>query len=121
MQRQPLSIDGSGAEGGIADAGRDRLPIPGRNAPATGSTKTAWSGGSTRSSATSTFASGRCCRCVTACRAEQPLSLGDIGKVMRVSKERIRQIEESAMAKLRQPQHAAQFVAVLSRRRPSGS
>ena len=41
---------------------------------------------------------------------QQPLSLGDIGKVLHVSKERIRQIEESAMAKLRQPQHAAQFV-----------
>jgi RNA polymerase primary sigma factor len=41
---------------------------------------------------------------------QQPLSLGDIGKVLRVSKERIRQIEEGAMAKLRQPQHAAQFV-----------
>ncbi len=41
---------------------------------------------------------------------QQPLSLGDIGKVLRVSKERIRQIEESAMTKLRQPHHAAQFV-----------
>ena len=41
---------------------------------------------------------------------EQPLSLGDIGKVLRVSKERIRQIEEGAMSKLRQPQHAARFV-----------
>ena len=40
----------------------------------------------------------------------QPLGLGDIGKVLRVSKERVRQIEESAMSKLRQPQHAAQFV-----------
>jgi RNA polymerase primary sigma factor len=41
---------------------------------------------------------------------QQPLSLGDIGKVMHVSKERIRQIEESAMAKLRAPEHARQFV-----------
>ncbi len=41
---------------------------------------------------------------------EQQLSLSDIGKLLRVSKERIRQIEESAMSKLRQPQHAAQFV-----------
>ena len=41
---------------------------------------------------------------------EQPLSLGDIGKLLRVTKERIRQIEESAMSKLRQPQHAARFV-----------
>jgi DNA-directed RNA polymerase sigma subunit (sigma70/sigma32) len=41
---------------------------------------------------------------------QQPLSLGDIGKVLRVTKERIRQIEEGAMAKLRQPQHAARFV-----------
>jgi RNA polymerase sigma factor (sigma-70 family) len=41
---------------------------------------------------------------------QQPLSLGDIGKVLHVSKERIRQIEESAMTKLRQPQHAEQFV-----------
>ena len=40
----------------------------------------------------------------------QSLGLADIGKVLQVSKERIRQIEESAMAKLRQPQHAAQFV-----------
>jgi len=40
----------------------------------------------------------------------QPLSLGEIGKALRVCKERIRQIEESAMSKLRQPQHAAQFV-----------
>jgi RNA polymerase primary sigma factor len=44
---------------------------------------------------------------------QQALSLGDIGKVMRVSKERIRQIEESAMAKLREPQHAARFVQFL--------
>ena len=43
-------------------------------------------------------------------QGEQPLSLGDIGKVLRVSKERIRQIEEGAMSKLRQPQHASQFV-----------
>jgi RNA polymerase primary sigma factor len=43
-------------------------------------------------------------------QGQQALSLGDIGKVLRVSKERIRQIEESAMSKLRQPQHAAQFV-----------
>ena len=41
---------------------------------------------------------------------EQPLSLGDIGKVLRVSKERIRQIEEIAMSKLRRPQHASRFV-----------
>jgi RNA polymerase primary sigma factor len=44
---------------------------------------------------------------------QQALSLGDIGKVMRVSKERIRQIEESAMAKLREPQHAERFVQFL--------
>ena len=43
-------------------------------------------------------------------KGEQPLSLGDIGKVLRVTKERIRQIEENAISKLRQPQHAAQFV-----------
>ena len=43
-------------------------------------------------------------------QGQQPLSLGDIGKVLRVSKERIRQIEESAMSKLRQPRHAARFV-----------
>ena len=40
----------------------------------------------------------------------QPLSLGDIGKLLRVSKERIRQIEVGAMSKLRQPQQASQFV-----------
>ena len=45
---------------------------------------------------------------------EQPLSLGDIGKVLHVTKERIRQIEEGAMAKLRQPQHASRFVQFLS-------
>ncbi len=44
---------------------------------------------------------------------QQALSLGDIGKVMRVSKERIRQIEESAMTKLREPQHAERFVQFL--------
>jgi RNA polymerase primary sigma factor len=44
---------------------------------------------------------------------QQALSLSDIGKVLRVSKERIRQIEESAMTKLRQPQHAARFVQFL--------
>jgi len=47
-------------------------------------------------------------------QGQQPLSLGDIGKVLRVSKERIRQIEESAMSKLRQPQHAGRFVQFLS-------
>lgn len=41
---------------------------------------------------------------------QQPLSLNDIGKVLHVSKERIRQIEEGALARLRQPEHAAQFV-----------
>ena len=46
-------------------------------------------------------------------QGEQPLNLSDIGKVLRVSKERIRQIEESAMSKLRQPQHASQFVQFL--------
>jgi len=45
---------------------------------------------------------------------QQPLNLSDIGKVMKVSKERIRQIEESAMAKLRLPEHAAQFVQFFS-------
>jgi RNA polymerase sigma factor (sigma-70 family) len=40
----------------------------------------------------------------------QPLSRRDMCKLLRVSKERIRQIETSAMSKLRQPQHAAQFV-----------
>ena len=43
-------------------------------------------------------------------QGQQPLGLSDIGRVLRVSKERIRQIEESAMSKLRQPQHASQFV-----------
>jgi RNA polymerase primary sigma factor len=43
-------------------------------------------------------------------QGQQPLSLSDIGSILRVSKERIRQIEESAMSKLRLPQHAAQFV-----------
>ncbi len=41
------------------------------------------------------------------------MSLGDIGKVLRVSKERIRQIEESAMTKLREPKHAERFVQFL--------
>ena len=43
-------------------------------------------------------------------QGEQPLTLGDIGKLLRVTRERIRQIEASAMSKLRQPQHAARFV-----------
>jgi RNA polymerase primary sigma factor len=43
-------------------------------------------------------------------RGQQALGLGEIGKVLGVSKERIRQIEVSAMSKLRQPQHASQFV-----------
>jgi RNA polymerase primary sigma factor len=41
---------------------------------------------------------------------EEPLSLADIGKALQVSKERIRQIEECAMSKLRQPQNASRFV-----------
>ena len=44
---------------------------------------------------------------------ELPLTLGDIGKVFRVTRERIRQIEVGAMSKLRQPQHAARFVQFL--------
>jgi RNA polymerase sigma factor (sigma-70 family) len=44
-------------------------------------------------------------------QGEPLLGLGDIGKLLGVSKERIRQIEETAMMKLRQPKHAAQFVA----------
>jgi RNA polymerase primary sigma factor len=43
----------------------------------------------------------------------QPLGLGDIGKTLRLTKERIRQIEVSAMSKLRQPRHAARFVQFL--------
>jgi hypothetical protein len=43
-------------------------------------------------------------------QGEQALNLSEIGKVLQVSKERIRQIEESAMSKLRQPKHASQFV-----------
>ena len=42
-------------------------------------------------------------------QGERPLTQTDIGKMMCVSKERIRQIEESAMSKLRQPQRASQF------------
>ena len=43
-------------------------------------------------------------------QGQLPLGLADIGKVLRVSKERIRQIEEIAMSKLRQPRVAARFV-----------
>ena len=43
-------------------------------------------------------------------QGQQPLTLGDIGKILRLTKERIRQIEVGAMSKLRQPQHAARFV-----------
>jgi RNA polymerase primary sigma factor len=43
-------------------------------------------------------------------QGQSPLSLSDIGKVLRVSKERIRQLEECALSKLRLPQHARQFV-----------
>ena len=46
-------------------------------------------------------------------QGELPMSLGDIGRLLRVSKERIRQIEETALSKLRQPQHAARFVQFL--------
>jgi hypothetical protein len=41
------------------------------------------------------------------------MSLGEIGKELRLTKERIRQIEVSAMSKLRQPRHAARFVPFL--------
>ncbi len=47
-------------------------------------------------------------------QGELPLSLADIGKLLRLSKERIRQIEEGAMSKLRQPRRAAQFVQFLA-------
>ena len=69
VQRQPLSIDESGVDS--EDRGRwpNWLPIPARNVPASGSIKAAWSGGSTRFSAISTFASGRYCGCATACKA----------------------------------------------------
>jgi RNA polymerase sigma factor (sigma-70 family) len=43
-------------------------------------------------------------------QGEQPLGRGEIGKLLRVSQERIRQIEAGAMSKLRQPQHASHFV-----------
>ena len=46
-------------------------------------------------------------------QGQQPLSLGDIGKILRVTKERVRQIEVRAMSTLRQPQHAARFVQFL--------
>ena len=43
-------------------------------------------------------------------QGELPMGLGDIGRVLQVSKERIRQIEESAMSKLRLPRHVARLV-----------
>ena len=43
-------------------------------------------------------------------QGERPRTQTDIGKMLRVSKERIRQIEESAMSKLRQSHHASKFV-----------
>jgi RNA polymerase primary sigma factor len=43
----------------------------------------------------------------------QPLSLQDIGRLMRLSRERIRQIEDSALRKLRQPTRAGQLAEFL--------
>jgi RNA polymerase nonessential primary-like sigma factor len=43
----------------------------------------------------------------------QPLSLHDIGRMMRLSRERIRQIEEDALRKLRQPNRAGQVAEFL--------
>jgi hypothetical protein len=40
---------------------------------------------------------------------EQPLSPGDIDKLLHLSKERIQRIEESTILNLRQPQHAPWF------------
>ena len=53
-------------------------------------------------------------------QGEQALSLSEIGKVLQVSKERIRQIEESAMSKLRQP-NTPPSSSSISRRRPNVS
>ena len=114
VQRQPLSIDGMGHERGIADDGRTGCRSGARNVPATGSINSAWSGGSTKSTLGDLDDRERqVLRMRYGLHGELPLTLGDIGKVFRVTRERIRQIEVGAMSKLRQPQHAARFVQFL--------
>jgi RNA polymerase primary sigma factor len=109
VQRPPLSIDGSNAEKGsrtLAEVVADpRQECPGERLDQ----------GSLERRIEAIFGDldireRQVLRMRYGLQGTQPLSLSDIGKMLRVSKERIRQIEESAMSKLRQPQHAAQFV-----------
>jgi RNA polymerase primary sigma factor len=109
VQRQPLSIDGSGVKEGsrtlaelLADPRQecagDRLDQPGlekRMDEILGDLD---------------IRERQVLRMRYGLQGGQPLGLGDIGKVLRVTRERIRQIEASAMSKLRHPQRAAQFV-----------
>jgi RNA polymerase sigma factor (sigma-70 family) len=52
-------------------------------------------------------------------RGGEPLSLRDIGRIMRLSRERIRQIEEDGLRKLRQPRRAARLVEFLDEPAPA--
>ena len=109
VQRPPLSIDGAGAE----DDSRTLAEVvadPRQECPSDGLDQGGLERRIEEILANLDIRERQVLRMRYGLQGVQPLSLGDIGKVLRVSKERIRQIEESAMSKLRQPQHAAQFV-----------
>ncbi len=109
VQRPPLSIDGSGGE----DDSRTLAEVvadPRQECPSDGLDQGGLERRIEEILAHLDIRERQVLRMRYGLQGVQPLSLGDIGKVLRVSKERIRQIEESAMSKLRQPQHAAQFV-----------
>ncbi|MEI8371405.1 MAG: sigma-70 family RNA polymerase sigma factor [Planctomycetota bacterium] len=109
LQRKPLSIDGSGVEGGSRTLA-ERIADPRQECPSARLDQCSLERRFDEILGNLDLRERQVLRMRYGLQGEQPLSLGDIGKTLRVCKERIRQIEESAMSKLRQPQHASQFI-----------
>ncbi len=108
VQRQPLSFDGCGLKEG-SRALTEMIADPRQECPSERLDQGNLEGRIDEIFGNLDLRERQVLRMRYGLQGQQPLSLSDIGKVLRVSKERIRQIEESAMSKLRQPQHAAKF------------
>jgi RNA polymerase primary sigma factor len=108
VQRQPLSFDGSGLRDG-SRALTEMIADPRQECPSERLDQSSLEGRIDEILGNLDVRERQVLRMRYGLQGQQPLSLSDIGKVLRVSKERIRQIEEDAMSKLRQPQHAAKF------------
>jgi len=109
VQRQPLSIDGSGAKEGPGTLA-ELLADPSQECPDDRLDQAGLERRIDEIFGNLSVRERQVLRMRFGLQGEQPQSLGDIGKVLRLTRERIRQIEVGAMSKLRQPQHAARFV-----------